>query len=160
MSRLSGYPSGLLSLLGSQNFGEAPKDLSDVVSPVVDISGLYLLSSQSSALSVLAAPANGQNQGAGLVVPKSEVWRVWGGGLAITNGVGVTGEYTPIINDGGISIPIGNTLVTAASQTRWVPMVQGPFWLRAGQELGVSIGALVGVPGLVAVSCLVSRLRA
>lgn len=160
MSRLAGYPGGLLSLLQSQSFGEAPKDLSDVISPVVDIAGLYLLTAQRPALAIVAAPANGQNQGAGLIVPAGEVWRIHAGGVLVQHGAGDTGTYTPIINNEGISMPCGNTVDMVATSERWLPIVQTPFWLRAGQELSVSIFNLVGVPTLVAISCLASRLRA
>lgn len=158
MGMLSGFPKGLLSLLGSQNFGINPKDLSDVVAPTVELSELYLLSKQVSTFQTIAAPANGTNAGAGLIVPAGEVWRVHAGGIFVITGVGVTLDITPITIVNGITCPLASTTSIAASLFRWVPMIMNPFWADAGSELGAYISALVGAP-TVSIQYLVSKLR-
>jgi hypothetical protein len=149
----------LLSLLDSQNFGEAPKTFGDVVVPTVEIGELYLLSKQVGVAFVMAAPVNGPNSGGGLQVPAGEIWRVHYGGLQIINGVGVTGDFTPAANVTGGSIPIGATISVAASTTRIAPFIEQPFWLTAGSELSVFISALVGAP-TVSLAYVVSKLKA
>ena len=157
--RLAGFPTGLLSLLGSQSFGEAPKTLADDIQCTVETQDLYLLTTQVNTVQIIAAPANGQNLGAGLVVPTGEVWRVLAGGVFVLNGVGVTGDYTPILNSNAGLVPLADTVSLVASTTRMICWKQVPFWLRAGQELSVYISALVGAP-TVSVAALIGRLRA
>lgn len=159
-SRLAGFPTGLLDLVGSQNFGIAPKELLETVSPTVDMLELYSLTKQSGRISILSAPANGNNAGQGLVVPAGEVWRIVAGGIFVAAGVGVTGDFTPIVNSGGGTTPLGDTLSVAASTTRWITSKAGSaFWLRSGDELGAYITALAGAP-TVSVAYQVARFRA
>lgn len=155
--RLSGFPTALLSLLGSQSFGNAPKELDDVISPVIDTAELYLVSAQQGMAGVVAAPAGGYNRG--LIVPQGEVWRVNYGGAFVLSGVGVTLDWTPCVRiDGGI-VPMGDTIVQLASQTRLEAFELLPIWIEAGQELGVYVSALVGVP-TISVAFSVAVLRA
>lgn len=156
--RLSGYPSGLLALLGSQSFGEAPKELGDVIAPIIDTSSLYLLTAQSAAVQIIAAPANGIN--AGLRVPQGEIWRCHVvGGLCISN-AGNTLDWTLAFESQGGVGPLSDTISQVASTTRWIASKAGPFWLRAGEQIAPYISALVGVPVSMSITALVSRLRA
>lgn len=155
--RLSGFPTGLLSLVGSQSFGTAPKELGDVVAPTLDVAALYLLTKQEPEIAVIAVPAAGPNLG--IVVPAGEVWLANYGGVFSLTGVGVTLDWTPIATIESGTIPIGDTVVQLASQTRWQASKQLPIWLSAGQGLGVYISALVGAPTL-SVAYNISRLRA
>lgn len=149
----------MLDLVGSQNFGVAPKDLGELVVPQIDLSPLYLLTKQRAQVQIVAVPAAGQNAGGGLVVPAGEVWKVHAGGIFVLCGAGVSGDFTPIISVNGGVTPIADTLSVAANTTRMISMKQEPFWLPAGAELSVYISALVLVP-TVSISYLVSRLRA
>lgn len=155
--RLAGFPTGLLSLVGSQSFGTAPKELGDIIAPTLELGELYLLTKQEGQVGVVAVPAAGPNNA--ITVPNGEVWRVNYGGVFVQTGVGVTLDWTPCAFANGGIVPIGDTHVQAASQTRLQAVKQAPLWLQAGQSLGVYITALVGAP-TVSFSVAVSRLRA
>lgn len=158
MSRLAGFPTGLLSLLQSQSFGEAPKEMADAIAPTVELAELYLLTQQVAAIGSVALPANGVN--VALTVPQGEVWRVAYGGAFCLTGAGTTCDITPIVGVDGGTVPLGNTISLAASQMRFMPSLMGPMWLKAGQTLGAHINLLVGANISVSVSYAVSRLRA
>jgi len=161
VSRLAGFPTGLLSLVGSQNFGSAPKDLGDVVQPTLDLSELYLLSQLVPFSGTLTAPANGANSAqGGIAVPNGEVWYVQQVGLQVLTGVGVTGEFTLYATPapGGGFTPLADTQVMTASTFRMKAGVQGPMWLRSGAEISCHIANLVGVP-VVSIAALVCRLK-
>jgi len=159
VSRLSGFPAGLLSLTGSQSFGVNPKDIADIISPCVELGELYLLSKQVGQAIVFTAPANGPNPGQGLVVPAGEVWRVHAGGFFISTAAGVTTDACLIVNISGATVPISDMISVAASQVRMQAFDHAPFWLQAGAELGVMLASPVGVP-TVSVSYILSKLRA
>jgi len=159
VSILSGFAKGLLSLLDSQNFGEAPRELGAIVVPTVDAGDLYLLNKQVGVVQVLAAPVNGNNAGGGLVVPQGEVWRIHAGGVFVLAGVGVTLDITPIAIVSGIVVPLGTTQSILASTTRMLPMLESPLWLSAGSELSCYITAIAGAP-TVSIAYIVSKLKA
>ena len=159
MSRLSGFPAGLLSLIGSQSFGINPKDLADTISPTMELGELYLLSKQEGKAIVFTAPVNGPNPGQGLIVPPGEVWRVHAGGFFISTGAGVQTDANLIVNLTGATIPISDSISVPASSVRMNAMKSAPFWLQSGGELGVMLASPVGVP-TVSVSYIISRLRA
>lgn len=158
MSRLAGFPTGLLSLLGSQNFGEAPKELSDTVLTTVDGSPLYLLSQQVAQIGIVALPANGVN--IALTVPLGEVWRVAYGGVFCLTGAGTTVDVTAIIGVDGGTVPLSSTVSLAATQQRFIPCIHRDIWLRAGQTLGAHLNLLVGANISLSASYAISRLRA
>lgn len=160
MSRLAGYPTGLLDLVGSQSFGQAPKDLADVVAPVMDLSPLYLLTKQVAAIAIVAGPANGTNAGKGLIVPPGEVWSVRAGGVFVATGVGVTGDFTPSMISNGLTVSLGDSTPILASTTRWLRFAPpGPIFVKAGDELTCYISALVGAP-TVSIQYLLAKFRA
>jgi len=159
VSRLAGYPTGLLDLVGSQSFGIAPKDLSDIVGPIVDLTGLYMLTKQVAAIAIMAAPANGTNATKGLIVPAGEVWSIRAGGVFVGAGVGVSGDFTPTMISNGLTVALGATTPVAASTTRWLEMTMGPIFLKAGDELTCHISLIAGAP-TVSIQYLVAKFRA
>lgn len=161
MSRLSGFPTGLLSLLGSQNFGEAPNELGDVIAPTVDIGELFALTRQEAIFVSYATPTTGNNNGAGLIVPPGEIWRVMAGGAFAAPGAGVTFQFGPHVIVGNTT-PLAPFVAAVASQIRVNPIPFGGFWIGAGSELGVYLSDVVGVPGAGSVSLryLVQKFRA
>lgn len=159
MSRISGFPSGLLGLLDSKNFGQQPDELVDSITPVINLVDLFLTTKQVGAVQIVAAPANGIN--AGIVVPQGEVWRVHCGGvLSITNAFG-SHSFTPVVEskgEGAIVLPIGETIVQAASLTRWSPMLCDPFYLKAGDQLSAYLGEVADTP-TISIAYMVSKIR-
>jgi hypothetical protein len=156
VSLLSGFARGFLSLVDSQNFGEAPRELSGTLIPTVDIAGLYLLNKQTQAAFIVAAPANGSNPC--FTVPRGEVWRLHScHSLAIT-GAGVTLDHQPYMTVDGASLYMGEFMSNAANQWRSCIMKAPSLWLPSGAVLGVAVQALVGVPTTVAMTACYSRL--
>lgn len=156
MSRISGFPTGFLSLLDSKSFGEQPDVVGDAIVPTVDIGDLFLSTKTNGEVQVVAVPALGPN--AGLRVPNGEVWKVQAGGIFVLAGAGVTLDLTPVVEVTGIITPIADTISVLASTTRMVTMKAAPFWLKAGAQLTAYVTALVGVP-TISIAYVVSRLR-
>lgn len=158
-TRISGFPTALLALVGSQNFGVAPKELGELVTPTLDMTPLYLLGQQTTVSITLSAPANGGNQAQGLSIPQGENWYIHNVGLQVLAGAGVTGEfslYWTAMPGNGFS-PIADTVVMTASTFR-MKAGGGGFWMRSGSEISCHIANLVGVP-TVSIAGVVTRLR-
>lgn len=162
MPDITRYPRGLLDLLGLQSQGQNPNALGSTVAPTLELGALYGLSAQNTGqiVSIIAAPANGSNAGAGLIVPQGEVWRVEYGGVFFITDAGDSADFAPIINTAAAAIPIGSTMSIGASSTRLNAATQCPFWLTSGSELSVYISSLVGVPTAVSVAYQLTKLRA
>lgn len=159
MSRIAGFPQGLLDLLDSQNFGRSPNELAEIVSPVVDLTDLYLTSRQ---VVQLTAGGNVANQSSnlnncGALVPAGETWLVRAGGGFVTAGAGASCTAWPIISIGGTAVPIGPSVAVPANTVRWVPIQFPDFWLPAGGYLSIYTADVVLVP-TASVSLLVNRL--
>jgi len=164
VSVIAGFAKGLLSLLDSQNFGQAPKVLIDNVSPIVDLSPLYLLQKQGGFFGSNSAPANGFNlltAPAAIVssVPSGEVWRLHALSIIIAAGAGASINAAPAIRIDGNAIPLAPLQVVAATQTLVSMSLAPPLWLNAGTELGFYAQATVLAP-VVAWQAVVSRLKA
>jgi len=160
MTILHGYPVGLLSMLGSQNFGVNPKELAEVVSPVVDLSDLYLLQFQQSVSGAVGVPGVGFNLA--ITVPAGQMWRVHALSGIIVHGAGVTADYAlNVMPNNGASVAVSPSISVAANQTRWLPITGAPegLWLTAGTTIGLDIASLVGVPASLAVSGIFSQIR-
>lgn len=160
MSILSSYPTGFLSIVGSQNFGEAPRELGSVIAPTMEMGELFMLSKQEAVYVGYAAPIFGNNNGNGLIVPPGEVWRVLAGGAFALPGAGISFMFGPHIISGNAT-PLVPLVPAVASMIR-AATIQLPFWARAGEELGVYLSDVVGVPGANQVSLryLIQRFRA
>lgn len=161
-SRIAGFPSGLLDLLGSQNFGEAPKLFGDQVVPTLECLELYLATKNAVVFNAgTGAVANGQNTGASymLTVPQGELWlvRCVSALLLTAAGEAVTGEVW-ISSQGGTMV-VGNPRTLGASSQGWAVSTQTPFWLPSGSRIGIWGSAVTGAP-TAALTALVARLRA
>jgi len=155
--KLSGFPVGLLGLLDSQNLGETPRDLNEVIVPTVDLTEFYALPKGEPEIAIIAAPANGFN--VGVTVPDREVWRInFGGAFAITD-VGDSFNFAPAVNFEAGVVPIGKMVAIAASQQRFSVASQLPIFVPSGSVIGVYIAELVGVPTAVSVALGITRLR-
>jgi hypothetical protein len=81
MSRINRVPFGLQDLLGSQNFGDNPSELSGVVAPTLDM-GMFLTAERTNyAYKAVAISNNGLVTS--FVVPEGEVWYVTGFGFGM-----------------------------------------------------------------------------
>lgn len=171
MSRLSGFPQGFLSLLGSQNFGEAPKELAEFVQPTIEMLELYLLGNQRLQAWVsndTSAPTITDVSGAiyytnpnnNMVVPAGQMWRVHLFGVQMQTGAGEAVNFSPAIAVNNLAMPLGDgPRVLGASASSWQRAEGCPFWLRSGDSLGVWQTGIVGAPNGQAYA-VVSVLRA
>lgn len=160
MSQIAGFPSGLLDIVGSQNFGEAPRDLSQVVSPTMDLTELYLLSKQRIEAVANFVVVNGSNTANSLLVPAGEAWRVYGFSAFVSFAVGDSGSMTALMTLNGIGMAMGETrLHVAGTVEAWfVYASQTPIWIPAGARLSLFATAVGGVPNA-SLQALVSRVR-
>lgn len=147
---ISQLPAGLLGMLGIQNFGETPKALADVVSPVIDLGDCYAANQ-----AVLYGLATAANAGAGgfnamtsvpafATVPGGEVWRLLAFScLGIANATGAVLQFAPAIQKDGTIVVLAPGIALAANETRFVASnIQFPLWLPAGTALGVYASTL------------------
>jgi len=158
---LSGFPAGFNDLVGNNNFGEAPRQLSDVVVPTVEIGDQYLASRQVVAFNPgTGGVANGANGSAGfsLTIPTGEIWRVYGFSALVSTGAGDTLTAQPIITVDGGTTAVGPSITLAASQQRWAVSSQTPFWARSGTRFSLYGSEVVGGP-TAALTVLCTRLK-
>lgn len=166
MSILSGFPKGLLDLVGSQNFGINPKDLGETVQPVIDLTELYLVGKIDAPQGSLAVAVNGVNimtvggVGDPLLVPNGEVWRVFAFAVSCFVGAASSFTYGPAVQMQGGRFQLSRSQDNAtALSSNWNAMDSAPIWLPAGARLMVEGQNLVGTASLSA-QALISRLRA
>lgn len=167
MPQISKFPRGFLSLVGMNNRGENPREVTDQIVPVVDIGANFLIETQELLFTVNSGAANGFNRFdfnpvTGLV-PAGETWRLWLASLSITTPAGCTGRVSLALRTsvgGGGRSPIAAPLNFIASETNWQVVAFDTLWLPAGWEIGFELAALVGVPSAVSGQFLISRLRA
>lgn len=144
------YPAGYLSLLGVQSDGEAPNRLSDVVQTVVDASSFmqatrYGIGGGATTASLAVGgqqtnTLNGPNPG--------ELWVV--GSISVSPqavlGVGTTYTYQPCLFSRGQAIPLGDPITaTVGQQTASCMQTDGQLILNPGDQIGVWVGASVGI---------------
>jgi hypothetical protein len=164
--QLSRFPAGLLDLVGSQNFGENPRQMADVVAPVLDIGQQYLVTLQQAAFGTNAAAAAGFNAmtNVPLIVPSGELWKVVALNTTVVSAAGQTGKFSPGVRIGGTagpSFPLGDPVNYVASENNWTFWDMTEFWAPAGYEFGALLQQVVGgAPTLVQVAMIYSRLRA
>jgi len=167
MATVGKYPRGFLSLLGLQNFGENPRDVGGVISPVVDIGDQFLVESFEIRTGNNAAGATGFNKftNNSLIVPQGELWRVFAFSVQVVSGVGASGRFAAAIAVGSTA-GVGPRLVVSqqqdyvASQTAFNGLTQLPFWAPAGYELGIELANVAGPAPSCDGGILFARLRA
>jgi len=145
-----GFPAGFNDLVGNNNFGEAPRQLSDVVVPTVDIGEQYLAARQVVAFNAGGpfAIANGANGGAGFTinVPAGELWRVYGYSALLTCGAGDSLAAQTILTVDGVTTATGAPILLPNNTVRWIHSSQTPFWARAGSRISVWGSEVVAAP--------------
>jgi hypothetical protein len=162
MSRIAGFPTGLLDLVGSQNFGVNPKEMVESISPTIDLGQFFLASK----LLVGFNPgtdivANGANTAKtfSLTVPAGELWIVKALSLFLSTGVGEAMTATPILTVNAGTMSIGQGVTLAASQIRWNTATVTDLVVPAGARFGIWGSEVTGVP-TAALTVLIARLRA
>jgi len=154
---LTNFPKGLLDLVGSNNFGENPREMSDLITPVMEIGRLYLAQFLTTVAGIgVGAPTAGFNLIANLVVPTGKVWALYSVAAAFTTEAGVAGDVlVSLVSIGNVRTFLSNSVATAASQTKMsTTQFSDPVMLPAGTKLGVYLQNITGVPtGASSVEC-------
>lgn len=147
--RLSAFPRALLDLVGSQNFGVNVKELSETISPVIDITPNYLSARLSTFAGIgTGAPASGFN----LVhtVPAGKVWALFTAAASFSPEAGVAGDVGLAMI--GIQNPnyrawLTNWVTVAASTTKAAAQTfPQPLYVPPGFRLGAYLQNITGVP--------------
>lgn len=163
MSRLAGFPQGLLSLLGSQDFGEAPNELSQVIVPIVDLTPMYQASKQSIETTSPGNAIAGVN-GTTFQVPTGETWIIKAADVRMAAGAGAAvSAFCLVITSPG---PSGNAALfasemsaVAANQIRHANLRFPGIVLPSGAGIGYyAEGLTLATPVFVTVAA--TRLRA
>jgi hypothetical protein len=157
VSIIGNLPRGLLAALGSQNFGESPRQLSDVVSPVVDSLNLYLLNQLVQVNGLNLAPTNGYNEL--ITIPLGEVWRVQCVSLSVVTGAGESGSFAPAARANDSTVALANTEAVAASLSRNITSGPMDVWFPSGYSFGALCGEVTLAPSL-GLNMIVTRIRA
>lgn len=163
MPQLSGFPAGLLSLVGSQNFGENVRELAYVVGPIVDLTDMYACTQQVLLAGTNAAATGGFNSCANGIgpVPQGELWRVVAIGGSVVTGAGVTiGGWSPSVRKDGADVVLMPQVAAAASQTIHTGgALTAPLLLTPGCDVGIKATQVAGGTFIAAVQLLFARLR-
>lgn len=96
MSRIQSPPRGLQDLLGTQNFGQNPNELSQTVVPVVNMGNFYQLDKTFTPRQTVNFPVSpGVQPGdrAVIEVPAGQMWYVWKLSAAVSNIIGAGQEF-------------------------------------------------------------------
>lgn len=157
---VSNLPQGLLSILGLQNFGEAPRLLQLDYQPVLECLDLFKLQGMTSiaAAPVAAVAGGGQFFGNTFFVPQTELWWVHRYSISLSTGPAMALTACPMCQFIGFNQPIGPYLTNGASETGLVAGSSG-FWLPAGGNLGFATKSVTGA-ATVAAYATVTRYRA
>lgn len=108
MSRINRVPFGLQDLLGSQNFGDNPSELAQVVAPSLDM--LPFLSAERMSYEYASASVSGNAEIASMVVPEGELWYLVGCGCAMKANSGEpTVAYGVRISAGVFNVPTSSS---------------------------------------------------
>lgn len=158
MSTVSKLPRGLLSALGLQNFGEAPRELAMAYAPTIDVRELFLLDSRETVIfTTQATPVVGSNFFANGAVPAGELWFVWQYFVGATPGAGEAIRLGPSIQYQSVNMPVGFAETIAATQNGRA-FAQAPFWASPGSVFGFWAQSLTLAPDVDA-AAFVTKLR-
>lgn len=157
MAIISRFAKGFLDLLGVQNFGENPRQLSDVVLPVVDIGNQYqveLLRPQATAIADILVGFNAVH-----TVPAGEVWCLKQGHAGVVTDAGEAFAGGLAVSIEGNAYSLGPLMTIGASSVNWSVSMFQDLWLPAGAAIGVFCQSKTGtVNGTV--TSMTTRLRA
>jgi hypothetical protein len=164
MAQITQFPRGLVSLTGLRDMGEAPRDLSGVIAPTIDITQFLLLNRESIFGSV-SVSAIGSAIVAGQVfkVPPGELWYIHAFSVGVTVFAGDTGRIATAFLDQGQVITNGlpQQLATASAANQTLNVFQSmPGWIGPGVELACQVEAYSGAAGFgLGFRASISRLR-
>jgi hypothetical protein len=157
--QLSQFAKGLLDLVGLQNFGENPRELSPVVVPTVDIGEQYQVQLLRPVALPIADILVGSNSGTTLTVPAGEVWCLKQAAAGAVTDAAEAIAFNVAVQIEGNSYALGPLVTLAASVSGLSVSLYQNLWLPAGAAIGVFCQSKTGtVNGTV--TAMFTRLRA
>lgn len=156
--KLSGFPKGLLSLLGSNSFGSNPSELGDIIAPTVDLAGFYMAQAQTVRSTSVNPLVAGPNTGTlNLTVPVGELWFLHSIDIGIFGVAASSAACSAAMVQDGVTHMLTRSVVAAANTTLF-ESAQPRVWLPSGSALRMYGAQIVGTP-IAGLTALVSILR-
>lgn len=146
-SAINRLPLGLLGFLGIKNGGQYPRDLSPLLSPVWNLSDLYLNANAENSAPVVSVASLGYTGFA--TVPTGESWCILLASAATgTLGAGVTIEMTLGMTDAAVLTTIALAPMPGSRTVggRFAVNLASPIWLAPGSSFGVVCTQLAAGP--------------
>ena len=142
------YPTALLPMLGMQNMGDTPSELSPVVSAMIDVSQLYVRDRLR--CGQVNFNINVAGQFTQVPVQPNEQWLVYGFNSLIVQAAATTGRYRNLQLLGSLSpspnIGLGNSVALAAGEQANVGWwFEQPKLFRTNDQWGVTCEVYTGV---------------
>jgi len=163
MASINKLPFGLLGFLGLKNGGQNPSDLSNILSPVIDLADLYYGTNKQLFRVQANVTAIGFNALA--TVPNDEVWYVIGAACnsnaVLGAGVSLRGAMAYAAIDGAAFnvVPLGEYASMTVGEVWYSAAVLGrPLVLAPGSQLGVYCTFIAAGPVNVAWTCHYARM--
>jgi len=148
--KLTGFPRGLLDLIGSNNFGDNPNEMSPVIVPTIDLTDLYMATRIVSRAGIgSGAPAAGVNRVLLTEVPQGKLWALYSAAASFSAEAGVTADVGLALTvpaDNAYRTYLTNWVAVAAGLTKAATAQFAPMFLPSGSRLGVYLQNVTGVP--------------
>jgi hypothetical protein len=158
---ISKYAKALPSLLGLKERGQGPREFSDQVVGVIDLTVAYLLDGRELiTTTVNVAPAVGSNgYPTAMAVPAGESWFVWAYSVSSAPGAGAAIDMAASCGLDGLpySAPVSNYVSAAATQAVKTPPIV-PFFAPAGTSFEFLVRSVTLAPSVTGQICI-TRLR-
>jgi len=156
MSNVTAFPFGLQGLLALKG-QQLPHTLGDLVTPVVDLTQMYLLGVPRERIQITGVAVAGGVNAFTTVVPSGETWYVWNYICACNTGVGVLCTYYPAVTVQGNTFAMGAQTAAIASEFTQAP-ANTPFWADSGLTFSTLVRSVTGA-ATVNGALVISRLR-
>lgn len=150
----STIPAGLASLLGIQNFGELPREIAYSISPVLDLTRLYLQGQIIHGFCTFTPVLGVVQPNAGLAgatnptVPAGELWWFEHVTLRINPQAGISFRGQIGLNERPAQFTaLSNPSLVEPAGTHSFIRADGPFWATPDTNLVANFDSITGVPG-------------
>jgi len=167
MSEISVYPQGLLSLLGIQSGGQAPRQVTDFLTLNMDVSALYMAAMDSTTSADVPGPL-GTGVASIITVPNNQVWILRAAACYIQGPAAGTGRVCLVErglnNQGTFTVRltpfVGSATAAAAAFADNVVFVPGQdYVMRPGSQLGLDVNTAItaGAQATIAIKVCILR---
>ena len=160
MSVVTNPPRGLTSILGLNDMGRVPQNVSDTIVGTFGIEELCLLNRELIVGSNNTSPGIGGLIFTGSIVPPGELWYVWSAGVRTVAAAGESIRLAACYTQSGALLPSGphRAIGGAAAEAMGMAIGSG-FWLGPGTGLGVIVEQETGATKALNWYAVIVRLR-